>query len=75
MPWHPLTDRFSSQAHANPQGPANAVEGAAAVFAHEAHECQLSAGVSRRVQDQALGTSQASAEQPNQAGVSTVRVG
>ena len=59
------------QAH----GPGNAVEGAAAVFAHEAHECQLSAGVSRRVPDQALGTSQASAEQPNQAGISTVRVG
>ena len=45
------------------------------MFAHKAHECQLSAGVSRRGPDQALGTSQASAEQPNQAGVSTVRLG
>lgn len=45
------------------------------MFAHEAHECQLSSGVSRRAPDQALGTSQASVEQPNQAGIPTVRVG
>ena len=61
------------QAYTNPQGPGNAVEGAAAVYAHESHERQANAGIGRLAPGQALGTSQTPTEQSNQAGISAVR--
>ena len=61
------------QAYTNPQGPGHAVEGAAAVYAHESHERQANACIGRLAPGQALGTLQEPTEQSNQAGISAVR--
>jgi len=71
--WRTLKLDGVLQAYTNPQGPGNAVEGAAAVYAHESHERQANAGIGRLAPGQALGTSQASTDQSNQAGISAVR--
>ena len=71
--WRTLKLHGLLQAYTNPQGPGNAVEGAAAVYAHESHERQANAGMGRLAPGQALGTSQAPNEQSNQAGISAVR--
>ena len=60
------------QAYRNPQGPGNAVEGAAAVYAHESQEA---GAMPAMVMPAAVGTSQSTAEQAGpDLGMPAVRV-
>ena len=62
------------QVYINPQGPGRAVDGAAAVCAHESQEQAASSGMRRLAPGRPTGTAQGSAEQAAPAGVSVVRV-